>query len=461
MGIDMFLNDARQQASSVQTMCKAHINDMEKIKTSINEFVNEEGLKGKTYDSAKQYFNKAYISLANGIILLAEAIIKAQSQFIDRYIGEVDSNSLQSEVLERQIQMFEYLIRDMENVQMHNPVIMMNTKSIISSYDYQLRKIKEKLDKLLNFNSSSVAIFAEIEGLLADVQRGLLEVSSGKAWIKDDGVFMINAINMDWSININKKYSKAELDKIINKIPNLTSEDFDKIREYAKQNPEEKVPQSLIDYVKENKDGIFSDLKNDVISNGLEQSGLGIMKFGGWINTLGGKAGPVGEKSFVLVNPKNAEVAAPIIKNGKYVSSAGKVLGKSFIVAGFGTGMYDDLKNNNKTVGQAVTHNVASTGAGIGGGALGGALAALALGSNPVGWAALGTVAITMGIGMLASTGFDFLYKNNKLDIQDKLDSAGEKIDDTLESINEGFNKVKKNIGEAINSATTGISPVY
>lgn len=62
---------------------------------------------------------------------------------------------------------------------------------------------------------------------------------------------------------------------------------------------------------------------------------------------------------------------------------------------------------------------------------------------------------------MLASTGFDFLYKNNKLDIQDKLDSAGEKIDDTLESINEGFNKVKKNIGEAINSARTGISPVY
>lgn len=461
MGIDMFLNDARQQASSVQTMCKAHINDMEKIKTSINEFVNEEALKGKTYDSAKQYFNKAYISLANGIILLAETIIKAQSQFIDRYIGDVDCNSLQSEVLERQIQMFEYLIRDMENVQMHNPVIMMNTKSIMSSYDYQLRKIKEKLDKLLTFNSSSVAIFAEIEGLLADVQRGLLEVSSGKAWIKDDGVFMINAINMDWSININKKYSKAELDKIINKIPNLTSEDFDKIREYAKQNPEEEVPQSLIDYVKENKDGIFSDLKNDVISNGLEQSGLGIMKFGGWINTLGGKAGPVGEKSFVLVNPKNAEVAAPIIKNGKYVNSAGKVLGKGFIAAGFGMGMYDDLKNNNKTVGQAVTHNVTSTAAGIGGCAAGGALAAIVLGTNPVGWAALGTAAITMGVGIGVSRGFDYIYKNNMGDIQNKLDSVGEKIDDTLKSINEGFNKAKKNIGEAISDARAGISPVY
>lgn len=68
MGVDMFLPEAKSQASSVQAICLEHINAMEDIKKTIKSFALEDGLKGKAYDNAKEYFKTIYIPLTNGII---------------------------------------------------------------------------------------------------------------------------------------------------------------------------------------------------------------------------------------------------------------------------------------------------------------------------------------------------------------------------------------------------------
>lgn len=97
-------------------MCRSYISSMRLIKVSINAFISETDLKGKTYDSAKEYSSNTYIPLADGIILLSEAMIEAHQQFPQKYIDEVDSNSLDSDILHDQIQRVENMIQSMKSV---------------------------------------------------------------------------------------------------------------------------------------------------------------------------------------------------------------------------------------------------------------------------------------------------------------------------------------------------------
>lgn len=69
MTITMFLSEVQQQTASVLKMCRSYIKEMENVEKSIRELALEPELKGKTYHSAKQYFNRTYIPLADGIIL--------------------------------------------------------------------------------------------------------------------------------------------------------------------------------------------------------------------------------------------------------------------------------------------------------------------------------------------------------------------------------------------------------
>ncbi|MFA8439867.1 T7SS effector LXG polymorphic toxin [Pueribacillus sp. YX66] len=90
MSINMFLPEVQQQTESVEKLCQSYISGMEEVKKSIAAFSMEFRLKGKTYDSAKTYFAKTYLPLAEGIILLSEAVIRAHQQLPERYITEVD-----------------------------------------------------------------------------------------------------------------------------------------------------------------------------------------------------------------------------------------------------------------------------------------------------------------------------------------------------------------------------------
>lgn len=111
----------------------------------INTFILEPELKGKTYESAKEYFAQAYIPLANGIILLSEAIIKAHQQFPQRYIEEVDNNSLDSDILQGQIQNLEHTIQSMKSVQLGLPAANIALTGAITTLKFLQSKIKDKL----------------------------------------------------------------------------------------------------------------------------------------------------------------------------------------------------------------------------------------------------------------------------------------------------------------------------
>lgn len=58
-----------------------------------------------------------------GLFYLSEMMLRAHQQFPERYIAEVDSDSLQSDQLENQIQQLELNIQSMERVQVSAPAV--------------------------------------------------------------------------------------------------------------------------------------------------------------------------------------------------------------------------------------------------------------------------------------------------------------------------------------------------
>jgi len=151
-----------------------------------------------------------------------------------------------------------------------------------------------------------------------------------------------------------------------------------------------------------------------------------------YLKGVGAQYNPTSEKQF--------NVAKDMNKKSWLYRGVGKIAGP---VAGFGYGMYDDLANNDKTVGEAVAHNAAAGSAGLATG-----LATVLVFGNPTG---LATVAIAAGGAYL----FDLAYRNDFRRIQSKLDAVGSKIDDVWE----GTKDVASKAGEAISNTVSAMNP--
>ncbi len=249
---------------------------------------------------------------------------------------------------------------------------------------------------------------------------------------------------LDWAKASHEKYLKVAMGKIEHKAEKetLNKADFAVIKAYAKEHPEDDIPKSIMKYINDNKDSIKRDIGLDITSTLLEQGGINASKFGVFINTAGGVKGPAGPNSFVEVKRTSGNV---FIENGSKFAKGGKYLGKGVAGVGFGIGMYDDLANDNKTFGEALSHNGMTLAAGSVA-----AFGVAALVSNPVGWAVVGILTA----GIIGSTVSDYLYQNNYFGIKDKVDWAGHKIDEGIDAVNKTAEKAVDSVGNAIGDAT-------
>ncbi|MYL40640.1 ribonuclease YeeF family protein [Virgibacillus salexigens] len=222
----------------------------------------------------------------------------------------------------------------------------------------------------------------------------------------------------------------------------------------------EDVPDSFLGYLKGNVEKIGTNLGVDITATTLQQVGYGTTKFGGLINIISGIHGPSGSNSFVMINKRTARLSNSFIKNGENIRTAGKVLGRGFMAAGFGVGIYVDLAHKDKTVGEAISHNSAALGVGLGANILGKqavtAVGTMILGTNPVGWAAIGGVVA----GITVTTLFNFAYDTNFLGIQDGVDVVGQKLDEIGENVEEKIKDTVESAGEAIKSGLNIINPM-
>ena len=187
---------------------------------------------------------------------------------------------------------------------------------------------------------------------------------------------------------------------------------------------------NFIEYIGDNASDIGVDLSEDILVEILKDSG----------NTQ--KAASIIDKAFGSDSKKITDF---VTKHSSKLQGAGISMGPLFTMLGLGTGIHNDMTEHDKSIGQAITHNMGSIWSGALGGAGGAAIVTAAL-SNPGGWIIGGGAIVG---GTIVSTTYDYLYENNILYLQDGLDFAGEAIEDGTEVILDGLDTV----GQAMNNS--------
>ena len=215
MSIDMYLSESQRQAKSAQQAAKQQVSGYENLQKAINGFaLNSPELKGKAYDSAKDYFIMVLYPLTRGGILLSEAVAEAVAKFPEEYIAQVDRGDLRESDLEQKIMEANRLIADAhallsELQSSEAPVFkklyrIAKNSRLIDSYQAVKRELEKKLDQLRTFNATSPKIFADIAVLQHAVNQGLAQTKN--SWNASTGIFTLpKQSDMSWGIVLMNK----------------------------------------------------------------------------------------------------------------------------------------------------------------------------------------------------------------------------------------------------------------
>lgn len=473
MGINMFLPEVNQQTLSVKQMCRSYIESMEIIKVSINNFVNEPELTGLAYNSAKQYFSTVYIPLAEGIILLSEEIIKAHERFPEKYTSEVDSNSLQSHLLEHQIQQLNQRIHTLQDVQSGYPIINVPLSGIITGLLFLRSKLNEKLQKLMAFHHTSTNIFSEVDHILLDVEAGLREVSSGRAWNAATGRFDTRQLNLGWSDRLTNGWNQREerlereaydyMNYLVGRLPNVTEEEATHLFDITSTTQHITVPDELYDFLESQVENFSENFKEELLSDSvstiLEASGEQTKNITRLIRYYSATWGPDVPNTFVMVSKDVADKTNQVIKGANIVSNIGRfgvpVIGG---VVDFSVQIADG-----EDVQDALIKSTAHAGIGMAGAVIGATIgSALPIVGTVVG--AIAGYLIGVVISAFAITAFDYVY-DNRHEIYDKITDTVDSVGDTISEITDVvIDKTKEGIesvGNSISGFINGIGTVF
>lgn len=220
MSVDMYVSASKIQAKSVSDMTKQQTTGYEELQKAIADFtLNSPFLTGKAYDTSKAFFSTVLYPLAQGGILLSEAVDKAVTKFPQDYQSQVDSGNLKQSDLEEKIRQADRLIGQAEGIRTMlesslTPDIIKSSQlaanlRLLESYSGVKRILEEKLDKLMTFNHNSPRIFEEIQALEDAIDQGLAQTTT--AFNPATGTFTIpNKGALSWSKTIQEKWTTRD-----------------------------------------------------------------------------------------------------------------------------------------------------------------------------------------------------------------------------------------------------------
>ncbi len=342
---------------------------------------------------------------------------QACNDFVDKYQSEVDSQSLKESELEEDIRELEKQISQLEEMNaslshksLKNHSVLAGNKKMIGSLKNQKQELEEKLRKLRQFNSESPSLFKEVESFQKTVQQGINQAKT--AWDPGKKVFNIpSGKQMEWAKVSQQKALEVRMDKTNQKAKDgktLSRNDIFTIMTYRQQNKTNILPKSVQKYIDEH----ASDISNDLTASGSTQL---MEQYGNFLKDNPG----------LTLNGKNLK------DYGVGIAKVGKYGGKGITAVGFASGMYTDISEDNKTVGEAVAHNSLTTGAGVVAGAL--------LATTPPGIAITGVIVIGTGVTLFSEAA----YKNNWPGIKTGTDWVGKNVlDPTFNWISDKAKKI-------------------
>ena len=231
----MYLEAARTQAESLGRAVEQCLGQNLKLISVLSAFHNEDELKGKAYDSAKNHVVGTVIPIVQGVILYQEAIALACQNFVSNYTAEVDGKSWRQSELEEKIRFAEQQLAELERKSQlyanNKGMSIVDFSASITVAESARQVFQEILDNLLAFNESSPTIFAEAETYLAAASIGLSQAA--QSWDASTQTYLPPRRDADlsWKGTINTGWTKRQ--EMIEEVKrqNAKKTEFDRIAE--------------------------------------------------------------------------------------------------------------------------------------------------------------------------------------------------------------------------------------
>lgn len=209
MGRSFFVGEIQEQASEAIRLADAYIEHASTLKDSIYSFLSAP-LSGKAYDSAKKYFEAVYEPISNALILAAESMREAHTNFLEKFLEIVGEGDIEEDRLLDQIQKGQNLLRAYAEV-----LDKLGGANQLLEQGYMctqeaIRKLEERLESLYLFDSISSVIFSEAEDNLAHLERGLAFLSEDESWNSSSGAFDIMKLDLTWTRPVDEAWVKRQ-----------------------------------------------------------------------------------------------------------------------------------------------------------------------------------------------------------------------------------------------------------
>lgn len=231
------LEALKEQASSAKKASQQAKETLEDYQKAINRFKQDNQLKGKAYQAAKNYGAGPLTTLLKGTDAFYEEASLVLEKLVNQYEANVDSKSWDSEDLHRLIQQANRIISHLEHMvdqlQRHKKrqVGIHAYERTIDVFQEMKRQFELILHHLEEFSYESTSWFSQIQSVqsslnsaISDLSNGL-DVSSGHISIPK---------NRDWEqslLEFNKQVKNFQLQHQIESLPKsgqLIIEDFKK-----------------------------------------------------------------------------------------------------------------------------------------------------------------------------------------------------------------------------------------
>ena len=222
MSIDMYLESARSQATSLSNISAQCVQQNIELIKVLENFVAEEELKGHAYDSAKAHITSTVIPLIQGIVLYQESLAEECQKFVSQYTSDVDSKSWRQVDLEEKIREADQKIsslRQLMETKSDNKIsALLNLSVSIAVFEGVKQKLQKILISLLTYNAVSPIIFLNSERYLLAVQNGFAQAT--QSWDAASGTYLppSNGADLSWKQTISLGWQKRQA--ILNKVKN-------------------------------------------------------------------------------------------------------------------------------------------------------------------------------------------------------------------------------------------------
>lgn len=242
MSIDMYLESAKSQATSLSSISAQCVQQNIELIKVLENFVAEEELKGHAYDSAKAHITSTVIPIIQGIVLYQESLAEECQKFVSQYTSDVDSKSWRQVDLEEKIREADQKISNlrqlMETKSDDKISAFLNLSLSIAVLEGAKQKLQKILISLLTFNAVSPTIFLNSERYLLAVQNGFAQAA--QSWDAASGTYLppSSGTDLSWKQTISLGWQKRQA--VLNKVKNPKVETLeDKLSKMSRAELEE------------------------------------------------------------------------------------------------------------------------------------------------------------------------------------------------------------------------------